>query len=387
MLHILIIDDDRVTCRVLQRVLEAQGYTVTVAPNGQAGIQRAQSIRPALIICDWMMPIMDGIEVCRALKADSALATTFFILLTSRVDLEDRIEGLNAGADEFLSKPIDPNELKARVRAGLRLYQLNQDLSELNLALQHEKQRLEQERAEAADYVRSILPAPLEASCIIRSRFVPSSQLGGDCFDYFWITPERLVIYLLDVSGHGLKSALSSVQILQVLRSRGLGVDYQQPQAVLEALNGLFVMEEHDHQYFTIWYGVYEPARRELVFASAGHPPALLIDAGQPPNVQPLKTRGLPIGMFAEAEYGCDRISISPDSTLYIFSDGIYEILQPDGQIWGLPAFSESLKGTHVSGHPSLDTILDETKAHCTTAAFSDDLSLLQVYFAAEPSS
>ena len=138
MQHILIIDDDPVTCMMLRRVLERQGYGVTVAPDGQAGIELAQSIRPALVICDWMMPVMDGIEVCRVLKADSSLSTTFFILLTSRGDLEDRIAGLNAGADEFLSKPIDANELKARVRAGLRLYQLSQDLKQLNVALQQE---------------------------------------------------------------------------------------------------------------------------------------------------------------------------------------------------------------------------------------------------------
>lgn len=384
MLQILIIDDDRVTCLLLQRILEQQGYAVTVAANGQVGIELARAIQPALVICDWMMPIMDGIQVCRALKADGSLSTTFFILLTSRGDLEDRIEGLNAGADEFLSKPIDANELKARVRAGLRLYQLNQDLSQLNLALQQETQRLEQERAEAADYVRSILPDPIETPCTIRSRFAPSSQLGGDCFDYFWITPDCLVLYLLDVSGHGLKSALSSVQILQVLRSRGLGVDYENPQAVLETLNRLFAMEEHDYQYFTIWYGVYTAAHKELVYASAGHPPALLIDDSQPPKAQPLKTKGLPIGMFAEAKYCCDRISIPINSTLYLFSDGIYEIQQPDGQIWGFPAFTEALESFHCQGQPRLDAILDQAKKHCANKTLSDDLSLLQVHFTAD---
>ncbi len=384
MLHILIIDDDPVTCLVLRRVLEQQDYTVTVAADGQAGIELAQSQQPALVICDWMMPIIDGIEVCRILKADPTLSTTYFILLTSRVDLEDRIEGLNAGADEFLSKPIDPNELKARVRAGLRLYQLNQDLLQLNLALKQEKQYLEQERAEAAAYVQSILPGPIDTPYTIRSRFVPSSQLGGDCFDYFWITPDALAIYLLDVSGHGLKSALSSVQILQVLRSRGLGVDYQNPQAVMLALNHLFAMEDHDYQYFTIWYGVYLPSRQELIYSSAGHPPALLISQTTEVEVQLLKTKGLPIGMFGQAEYRCDRISIEPNSTLYLFSDGIYEIQQPNGQIWGISAFTESLKTAHLKGNPCLDTILDYPKQFCAADHFGDDLSLLQVHFTAE---
>ncbi len=377
MLDILIIDDDPVTCLVLRRVLEQQGYAVTIASNGQAGIELAQA-QPALIICDWMMPVMNGIEVCRCLKADPDLATTFFILLTSRTELEDRIEGLDAGADEFLSKPIDPNELKARVRAGLRLYQLNRDL-------QQEKQQLEKERAEGAAYVQSILPAPLE-SPQIRSRFVPSRQLGGDCFDYFWIAPTLLVIYLLDVSGHGLKSALSSVQILQVLRSRGLGVDYQDPQAVLEALNRQFAMEAHDYQYFTLWYGVYDQAHQELVYGSAGHPPALLLTQTQTEiEIQYLKTKGLPIGMFEKTNYMCDRISIPLNSTLYLFSDGIYEVLQTNGEMWGFPAFTASLQAAHTLGKPCLDDIVNQVKSHCEADTFSDDLSLLQIHFETEP--
>ena len=95
---------------MLRRILEQQGYTVDTAKDGQEGIQKAAAMQPALIICDWLMPITDGLEVCRFVKSSEKLCTTFFVLLTSRVDLEDRIEGLNAGADEFLAKPINPNE-------------------------------------------------------------------------------------------------------------------------------------------------------------------------------------------------------------------------------------------------------------------------------------
>ena len=381
MVQILVIDDDPVTRLLLQRTLEKQDYTVIVAQNGEDGIQQAQASPPALIICDWMMPIVDGLEVCRRLKADTTLSTTFFILLTSRGELADRIEGLNAGADEFLSKPIDMNELKARVRAGLRLYNLNQDL-------QAQKQRLEAELAEAADYVRSILPGDESISMAaetdrterIASRFIPSRQLGGDCFNYYWITPEALVIYLLDVSGHGLGSALPSVSILNWLRSHTFsGVDYQQPHQVLQALNGVFQMSAQHQKYFTIWYGVYHRPQRELVYASAGHPPALLVT----PNgqLQALRTPGIPIGLFEEGEYESDRCSIPPESTLYVFSDGIYELQQPNGQIWELEGFMQLLLHTHAQGVISVDGILEQVRHHCGTDTFEDDLSLLQIYF------
>ena len=190
MFKILIIDDDPIVRVLLKRTLQNQGYDVTVASNGESGITQAQRLRPALIICDWMMSKLNGLEVCRRIKANRELTTTFFILLTARGEVEDRVSGLDAGADEFLSKPLELNELKARVRAGLRLHQLSQDL-------QTQKQALEAELAEAANYVRSLLPSPLVGTVTTEALFVPSARLGGDCFDYYWIDDDNLVIYLL----------------------------------------------------------------------------------------------------------------------------------------------------------------------------------------------
>src|SRR5688500_53468 len=101
--RILIVDDDPVIRLILMRALQQQGYEVVVADNGEAGIKEANRVQPALIICDWMMPGIDGLEVCRQIKANTRLATTFFILLTSRGEVEDRVRGLDSGADDFLS--------------------------------------------------------------------------------------------------------------------------------------------------------------------------------------------------------------------------------------------------------------------------------------------
>ncbi len=219
--------------------------------------------------------------MCRRIKTTPELNTTFFILLTARADVEDRVKGLDIGADDFLTKPVDIKELKARVRAGLRLHQMNQELQNqkqvlevLNQELRTQKQILEAELAEAADYVRSLLPRPLTGIVSIETLFVPSTQLGGDCFDYYWLDDCNLVIYLLDVSGHGVGSALLSVAVLNVLRSRSLpNTNFYQPSEVLRGLNDAFQMINHDDKYFTIWYGVYNVVDRKLVYASAGHSP------------------------------------------------------------------------------------------------------------------
>lgn len=373
MSKILVIDDDPAVLKIIQRALQPQGHEVIVASNGREGLDQAKTCQPALIICDWMMPYLDGLEVCRQVKANSNLSTTFFILLTSRVGLNDRIEGLDTGADDFLAKPIEISELQARVRAGLRLHQVSRDL-------QVQKELLEAELAEAATYVRALLPTPLLGTEIsIHAKFMPSRQLGGDCFDYFWLDPDYLVMYLLDVSGHGLSAALPSILVLNLLRSQSLpNVNFYQPHDVLKGLNDTFQMSHQNEKYFTIWYGVYNRRKRQLTYASAGHPPAILLTP-HPSGlaVQPLRTPALPIGMLPESSFTSDRCQIPSNSTLYVFSDGIYELSLTE-TIWGLDAFIQML---HRSALPSIEQILSQVQQINGGDTFQDDVSLMRVQF------
>lgn len=376
--QILIIDDDPAIQILLKRTLHSQGYEVSVASNGEDGLVKAQNLRPGLVLCDWNMPRMNGLQVCRRVKATPELSTTIFVLLTARNSLEDRIEGLDAGADDFLSKPVEMAELKARVRAGLRLHEANRDL-------QHQKQLLEAELVEAAEYVSSILPDRLtEPPVTIDSRFIPSRQLGGDGFDYYWLDSEHLAVYLLDASGHGLRAALPTLQVLNLLRSRALPkINYYQPSDVLRGLNETFQMTQRNDKYFTIWYGVYNRVKRQLLYSSAGHPPAILISGRSDSSIQAkrLKTPSLPAGMFPDADYVDECCEIVEPSTLYIFSDGIYEINQSDGTIWGLDAFAQLLTDCRYNNTYSLDQVLQAVKGVNPKEYFDDDLSLLEINF------
>jgi len=130
MAKILAVDDDITVQIILQELLESEGHEVLLADDGEVALRKTQELQPDLIICDWMMPKLDGLELCRRIKADPQLATIFLILLTIREQVADRVQGLDSGADDFLSKPIEPSELQARVRSGLRLCQLNKQLSQ-----------------------------------------------------------------------------------------------------------------------------------------------------------------------------------------------------------------------------------------------------------------
>ncbi|PAX49824.1 PP2C family protein-serine/threonine phosphatase [Brunnivagina elsteri] len=377
MYQILVIDDDFAVLTFLKRMLVRQGYKVVAASNGEDGIAQAYATQPALIICDWMMPGLSGIDVCQLIKAEPNLSTTFFILLTSLDSVADRVKGLDAGADDFITKPIEQNELQARVRAGLRLHQLSQDL-------QTQKQMLEDELTEAAEYVCSLLPPPVSKPLNIKYKFIPSRQLGGDCFDYYWLDPDYLALYLLDAAGHGLKATLPSISVLNLLRSRALqNLNYYQPSEVLKALNETFQMNYQNDKYFTIWYGVYNRVKRQLIYSSAGHPPGILISGKSTTSteVKLLRTSGMPVGMFPDAKYIDGFCTIEEQSSLYLFSDGAYEITLSNGSLWGLEAFIRKLVSSHHSFDAELNDVIQYLTALNVKEAFDDDLSILRIDF------
>jgi sigma-B regulation protein RsbU (phosphoserine phosphatase) len=224
------------------------------------------------------------------------------------------------------------------------------------------------------------LPNDLTENVTINARFIPSRLLGGDSYDYYWLDPDYLVIYLLDVSGHGLGSALLSTSVLNMLRSQSLpDVNFYRPEKVLKALNDTFQMNDQNEKYFTIWYGVYNRANRQLLYASAGHPPAVLISSqGRRSQIMTcLKTSGLPIGMMPDIQYSWQRCYIPPASRLYLFSDGVYEIQQKNDVMMGLDEFLDIL--SHHTSDRNIDDILMEVHALTHSRTHADDLSLLEV--------
>ena len=399
---ILVIDDDPVVLKSLQRLLQKRGYRVAIADSAIAGVQKSVRLAPSVIVCDWRLPgDIDGLDICRRTKQDPQLSTTAFLMMTAYSAIANRVEALEAGADDLLIKPVDTAELSARVKAGMRLHQLTQDLKA-------QTRRLEAELAEAATYVTSLLPkdTPKDATnCVsVSSCFISSQALGGDCFDHYWLDPDYLVMYLLDVSGHGLGAALLSTSVLNVLRSQSLpGVNFYRPETVLRGLNEAFQMSDQNDKYFTIWYGVYNRTSRQLVYASAGHPPAMLLSPANhqdtPQTASPLnrqnlnqqrtltqlRTPGMPIGMMPNSTYQWERCTVADRSHLYIFSDGVYEVqpaedhhrIQPQ---LGLNGFIQIIKTLDNEKQLNLSTLVEQV-SHFSGDQFGDDVSLLEFSF------
>jgi sigma-B regulation protein RsbU (phosphoserine phosphatase) len=376
MAQILIIENDLVIRKLLKKMLQVQGYDVVEAASGEEGLVKLRSFQPLLILCEWKLPGISGLTICQKIKADHALSSIYFIFLTARRPVEQHIQALDSGADDFLTKPIQIAELSARVRAGLRVYQALQAQRRLT-------QVLETEMAEASEYVRSLLPPPMTGAITIRSHFLPSRHLGGDCFDYRWLDEDWLSMYLLDVSGHGLGAALLSVSVQNILRTQVLpDVNFYQPGLVLTALNEAFATENSE-RYFTIWYGTYDRRRRLLFYASAGHPPAILLSGHESEmKTQQLRTPGTPIGMFSEMRYASQCCKVEANSTLYLFSDGIYDLPQSDQSWGGLENWIRFLTNHHQGRSlSSPEKLVEQVQQTTNCQEFEDDCSLLQVQF------
>lgn len=272
---------------------------------------------------------------------------------------------------------------RARAVEQLRVAKVaaEQRAHEITLAydtLRTTQEALNAELAGAVDYVMSLLPRPITEERISADWFmVTSAQLGGDGLGYHWIDSERFAFYLLDVSGHGVKSALLAVSIIDTLRTCGLAnTDWNDPGAVLCALNRVYFSQSHDHLYFTIWYGIADLANRTLRYAGGGHPPAVLRAPGcRSPR---LPASGPPVGCFSHANYPTLEVPLTFPTELYLFSDGVFETRR-QYETASLDRLVDFLAGPGNCHGPGIANVRSRTLEHLNGALPPDDCSVLKV--------
>jgi hypothetical protein len=239
--------------------------------------------------------------------------------------------------------------------------------------------RLMSELSSAARYVTSILPDDLDGPVPVTSRFIPSEQLGGDSFDHRWIDDDHLIAYLVDVCGHGIAPAMFSISVHNLLRSGTLDHDtLRDPGRVLAELNRLFQMDQQAGNYFTIWYGVYQPSTRLLRYSGAGHPPAIVLTADGSDPIQ-LPSEAVPIGVLQDTSFETRSYPMPPDSALLIYSDGAYELTLPGGRHWAIEEFIDMCAHTAQSPKWTLDEVVDQLKVRSDTGQFDDDCTLVRL--------
>lgn len=382
--RLLVADDDPMNREVLSMRLEFEGYEVDTAEDGEDALRKLEEQKFDLVLLDLVMPVMEGDEVLKRMKADQTLREIPVIMISGLEDLDTVARCIELGADDYLQKPYKPVLLRARINACLEKKQLREQEQATYAALMESQQHLAAELSEAAEYVKSLLPEPLAGEVCTESVFVTSTQLGGDSFGYHWLDDDHLAMFLLDVCGHGVGAALLSISAMNVLRSQTLpNTDFTKPGQVLERLNNSFQMERHNNMYFTIWYGVYRKSAHEIIHACGGHPPAILLTGEDRQNVtvEKLKAPGLVIGSMPDVPYQERTQKLGRYNEVYLFSDGVYELEKPDGNMWELDDFIEVLKTPPPAGKSEIDRAIDMAKEIQDSDDFEDDFSMVKFTF------
>lgn len=387
-IKVLLVDDQAIIAEAVRRMLADQSdIEFHYCSNPTKAIQLANEIHPTVILQDLVMPEVDGLVLVRYFRANPLTKEVPLIVLSTKEEPKIKAEAFALGANDYLVKLPDKVELIARIRYHSEGYIRLLERNEAYEKLAEKQKALNTELMEAASYVKSLLPPPItdKKSLVASSwKYIPSTQLGGDAFGYHWLDADNFAMYLLDVCGHGVGAALLSISVMNVLRSQTLpNTDFHNPIQVLYNLNEAFPMEKHNGMFFTMWYGVYNQSKREIIYSSGGHPPAVLL-TGKNSKLGPpkeLRTPGLVIGAMSGAEFTSDVAKVDKSGILYIFSDGVYEIGKPDGTMMQLDEFVLELGKSIEFGEADLERILKFSQNLNGPGPFADDFSIVQIRF------
>ncbi|MEJ7590143.1 MAG: fused response regulator/phosphatase [Planctomycetaceae bacterium] len=377
---VLLVDDQAIVGEAVRQMLAEQSdIAFHFCINPFEALDKAALLKPTVILQDLVMPDIEGLALVRFYRASNATRNTPIIMLSSNEDPVIKANAFQLGANDYIVKLPDKLELIARIRYHSQAYINLLERNAAFAALEVSEKRMAHEMQTGAHYVASLMPAPLESPLKIDWRFIPSAELGGDSLGYFPIDEQRFAFFLLDVTGHGLASALLGVSVCNVLRSRAVaGADLAQPAQVLAALNRNFKMEEQEGRTFTMWYGVFEHVTRRLTWSGGGHPSALLFRGGAGVPIE-LESQNPGVGMFELDEFEQQEIVLPPDSRIFLFSDGAFEIHKQNGGMWTFREFMNFVSQPDDADDGIMDRLINQVRTLKGDDVLDDDFSIMDL--------
>jgi phosphoserine phosphatase RsbU/P len=377
-IKVLCIDDQELVFRAIEEATSGQSdIFLKYVSNPTQSLAIAEEYGPSVILLDLVMPEIDGLLLLRYLRANPKIKNVPIIVLSVKEDPQVKKEAFGLGASDYLVKFPAKEELLARLRHHAESYIRLLQRNDAYLKLQENEKRLRKELAAAAGYIKSQLPLPITGTLSCDALYLPSIQVGGDSYGFGWYDRDHFICYLIDVSGQGVKAALHSCAILHVIHNLIEKKDkiILKPQALLKALNDQFPMEKCDMSFFTMWYGIYSKKKNTLTYASAGHPPPLLLPKGKR-----LESKGVPIGI--DAKFSCEVMEekIGTNDSLFLFSDGCFE-LEHEGKIGTYDDLAHEVVKPSIPGVSELERLHTWAKHIQSDKPFADDFCLIHLKF------
>lgn len=370
--RIVIIDDNANDLQVTRRFLERRGYDAVPALSGEEGLKLARQVTPDAFVIDYRMPVMDGFEVTRQVKADPELRTIPVLMLTGSDASQTVVEGLGAGADDFVTKGSDTEVLVARLRALLRVKDYQDELRRMNQRMVRDLE-IARRVQEALVPNRTFSAPRLE----IRSAYLPSATLSGDFYDYF-LQDDLAYLFVADVSGHGLPAAI----LVSLLKS------YIHTETTPDGSLAEFMARLNDFLFsvslptqFATAALFRMTAGREIVYANAAHPPFLLYRHAtgetalleQPSNL---------LGAMPNMPFEEHRLSVLPGDTLFVYTDGLTDRVNENGDFYSIDRVAQLLEKSRDADMGTLyDAIYADVHDFTASEEFKDDIAFVVTRF------
>lgn len=393
--RVLVVEDSPAHRRLITSVLTRWGFEAVGVGTGHAALEAVGAGAFDLILSDWIMPGMSGLDLCRKIRALGGDRYVYFILLTAKSERAEVAEGLAAGADDFLSKPLNSGELRARIAAGERLLASQRALEERNgqlagalAQLQEIYDRVALDLAEARRLQQSLVPRRAlsfdggDVSLLLR----PCGQVGGDLVGCFAVREGKIGLYSIDVSGHGVASALMTARLAsyfsEAARDRNIAItraddgtpEIRRPLEICEELSRLMAAEADSDLYFTMAFAACDTRTGAVTIAQAGHPHPIVQDRDGAVRFE--GAGGMPIGLVHPAQFGEFELKLAPGDRLILYSDGFVEQPGRDGAMFdeaGLAATTTALAG--LGGEEFLEGLVWSLGQFAGGGEFADDLS------------
>lgn len=397
----LVVDDSTAHRKLLARQLERMGFAVDEAVDGNAGLARARETPYDIVVSDWVMPGLDGLAFCDAVRRLKGDPYTYFVLLTSKTGKEDIARGLEMGADDFLSKPVSPTEFRARINAGIRIVETQRELSDQSRlmaaafeTLQSVHDALDRDLIEARKLQMTLVRertrdfGPGRIAALLR----PSGRVGGDLVGWFQVNARRVGFYAIDVSGHGVASAMLAARLAGILTSvtpeanvalslSGRNrADPWPPEVAAARLNRLLLDQIGTDQYLTCIYAETDLKTGKVALVQAGHPHPYVLRADG--SVERVGQGGLPIGLIPDARYTRVEVVLRPGDRLLLMSDGLTEATDTDGRELGEDEVVRlALEHRDLPADEMLEALVWRIAERSGSDEFADDVSAIVYEF------
>jgi two-component system sensor histidine kinase ChiS len=370
--RLMVVDDSKFMLKVLSNFLLKSGYNVKSYLNPKDALNEINEFKPQLILSDYMMPGMNGFEFCKIIKGDTQTKDIKFILITSLDEIEAKVQCFEVGADDYIIKPFNNQEVLARVKTHISIKQLQDDLKD---ALD----KIDKELEIVGKIQKSLLPAnnPDLENIKFDTYYNTYSKSGGDYFDFIQINDNNIGILIVDVSGHGTSSTVI-MTIIKVFFTKIFNKEAN-PANVLNQLNDEMLKLLKIDKFATIFYGILDKETLELTYSNAAHPFPFIVNR-ETKTVRSIDwLKGMPVGIlpFATGTYENATIQLYKGERIVLYTDGIIEARQDSKNIFGEERFLNTIISTiNMPLNEAKEKIIEEVLDFGGNK-FDDDITLL----------